>query len=98
MREEGDRGERALLLYTSRACADWHDKLVLHKAYNIATINEDLLAKIAHKLDSREVQANLEQVCILACVDLTKLIFSITFSTSLHPQTVIYQCHRCCCC
>ncbi|KAG6370948.1 hypothetical protein JVT61DRAFT_10837 [Boletus reticuloceps] len=64
MREEGDRGERALLLYASRARTDWHDKLVLRKAYNIATINEELLAKIARELDSREVRANLEQVRI----------------------------------
>jgi hypothetical protein len=62
MREEGDRGERALLFYASRARLDWHDKLTLRKAYNIGTINEDLLAKIARELDSREVQTNLEQV------------------------------------
>ena len=63
MQEKGDRGERALLLYTSRVCTDWHDKLTLHKAYNIATINEDLLAKIVCELDSREVKANLKLVC-----------------------------------
>jgi len=62
MREEGERGERALLHYASRACTDWHDKLALHEAYNIATINEDLLAKIARELDSREVRTNLEQI------------------------------------
>ncbi|KAG9314453.1 hypothetical protein JVU11DRAFT_5250 [Chiua virens] len=62
MREESERGEKALLLYASRARADWHDKLALCKAYNIATINEDLLTKIARELDSREVRANLEQV------------------------------------
>ena len=62
IREEGERGEKALLLYASRARTDWHDKLALKKAYNIATINEDLLAKIARELDSREVRANLEQV------------------------------------
>ena len=63
MREEGERGEKALLLYVLRARADWHDKLTLRKAYNITTINEDLLAKIARELDSREVRMNLEQVC-----------------------------------
>ena len=47
IREEGERGEKALLLYASRARTDWHDKLTLRKAYNIATINEDLLARIA---------------------------------------------------
>ena len=47
IREEGERGEKALLLYASRAPTDWHDKLTLCKAYNIATINEDLLARIA---------------------------------------------------
>ena len=62
MQEEGDHGERALLLYASRVRVDWHDKLTLCKAYNIATINEDLLAKIARELDSREVKANLELV------------------------------------
>ena len=39
---------------------DWHNKLTLRKAYNIAVINEDLLAKIVRELNSREVQANLE--------------------------------------
>ena len=29
MRKEGEQGEQALLLYASRACTDWHDKLVL---------------------------------------------------------------------
>ncbi|KAG6372008.1 hypothetical protein JVT61DRAFT_8703 [Boletus reticuloceps] len=72
MREEGDRGERALLFYASRARVDWHDKLTLRKAYNIATINEDLLAKIARELDSREVRANLEQVRIPARAGHTK--------------------------
>ena len=60
--EEGERGEKALLLYASRAYTDWHDKLTLWKAFNIMSINEDLLAKIVCELDSREVQANLEQV------------------------------------
>lgn len=82
MREEGDRGERALLLYASRARLDWHDKLVLRKAYNIATINEDLLTKIARELDSREVRANLEQVRIPTPTDHMKLIFPIASS---HP-------------
>ncbi|KAF8441025.1 hypothetical protein L210DRAFT_3667152 [Boletus edulis BED1] len=67
IREEGERGEKALLLYASRARTDWHDKLALRKAYNIATINEDLLAKIARELDSREVRMNLEQVCSQLC-------------------------------
>jgi hypothetical protein len=67
MREEGERGERALLHYASRARTDWHDKLALHEAYNIATINEDLLAKIARELDSREVRTNLEQVRLDSC-------------------------------
>ncbi|KAF8130807.1 hypothetical protein EV363DRAFT_1262570 [Boletus edulis] len=62
IREEGERGEKALLLYASRARTDWHDKLALRKAYNIAAINEDLLAKIARELDSREVRMNLEQM------------------------------------
>jgi hypothetical protein len=37
---------------------------MLHKAYNIATINENLLAKMTHELDAREVRANLKQVCL----------------------------------
>jgi hypothetical protein len=81
MREEGDRGERALLFYASRARLDWHDKLTLRKAYNIGTINEDLLAKIAHELDSREVQTNLEQVRFPARVSHTKLTVSLP-----HPR------------
>jgi hypothetical protein len=67
MRKEGERGERVLLHYVSRARTDWHDKLALHEAYNIATINEDLLAKIARELDSREVRTNLEQVHLDSC-------------------------------
>ena len=46
-----------------RARANWHNKLALKKAYNITTINEDLLAKIVHKPNFREVQVNLKQVC-----------------------------------
>ena len=46
IREEGEHGEKALLLYASRAQTDWHNKLTLCKACNIATINEDLLARI----------------------------------------------------
>ena len=38
-----------------RARADWHDKLALKKAYNIAIINKDLLAKIVCELNFREV-------------------------------------------
>ena len=53
--EEGEQGEKALLLYALRACMDWHDKLALWKAFNIASINEDLLTKIVCKLNSREV-------------------------------------------
>ena len=60
--EEGEQGEKALLLYASRVCMDWHDKLTLQKAFNIVSINEDLLVKIVCELDSREVQVNLEQV------------------------------------
>ena len=76
MREEGDCGERVLLLYASRARADWHNKLALCKAYNIATINEDLLAKIARELDSREVKANLELVRTPTHANYMKLILS----------------------
>lgn len=96
MQEEGDQGERALLLYALRARVDWHDKLTLCKAYNIATINEDLLAKIARELDSREVRANLEQVRIPAHVNHTKLIFLLHPRTSSHSQMAIYQYHCCC--
>ena len=105
MREEGDRGERELLLYTSRAHMDWHDKLMLHKAYNIATINEDLLAKIARELDSREVQANLKQVRILIHVSPTRLIsFTASSCLTTPPNHVLSMllllmsnCRPCCC-
>lgn len=70
MREEGDHRECVYV--------NWHDKLVLYKAYNIATINKDLLTKIVHELDSREVQANLELVCTLTCINHTKLTFFLT--------------------
>jgi len=64
LREEGDQGERALLHYTARVRLDWHDKLALGKAYNIGTINEELLTKIARELDARDVKVGLEQVGI----------------------------------
>ena len=32
IREEGEQGEKALLLYALRVCTDWHDKLALQKA------------------------------------------------------------------
>lgn len=68
-----------LLLYTLRVHVDWHDKLVLHKAHNITTINEDLLTKIAHKLDSREVKANLKLVCTPAHANHIKLTSSLIY-------------------
>ena len=74
MREEGDRGERALLLYASRARMDWHNKLALRKAYNIATINEDLLTKIARKL-----------VCTLVRVSPMRVISFTTSSCLTTP-------------
>ena len=61
LREEGDRGERALLHYASRVRLDWHDKLALGKAYNIGIINEELLAKVARELDARDVKNRLDQ-------------------------------------
>jgi len=63
LREEGDCGERALLHYASQVRLDWHDKLMLGKAYNIGIINEELLAKIACKLDARDVKTGLDQAC-----------------------------------
>jgi len=63
--EEGDRSELALLHYASRVRLDWHDKLVLGKAYNIGIINEELLAKVAHELDTRDVKNGLNQACTI---------------------------------
>jgi len=59
--EEGDHGERVLLHYASRVHLDWHDKLALGKAYNIGIINEELLAKVAHELNARDVKNGLNQ-------------------------------------
>ncbi|KAG8217399.1 hypothetical protein J3R82DRAFT_5539 [Butyriboletus roseoflavus] len=88
IQEEGDYGERVLLLYASRVCVDWHDKLALHKVYNIAMINEDLLIKIVHKLDSIEVKTNLELVRTPMHVNYIKLILSLMHHhTQLHPHT-----------
>ncbi|KAG6327604.1 hypothetical protein ID866_11485 [Astraeus odoratus] len=47
LHEEGPQGEHALLLYASQVHQDWHDKLTLKQAYNIGTINKDLLDKIS---------------------------------------------------
>ncbi|KAH0836834.1 hypothetical protein J3R83DRAFT_8613 [Lanmaoa asiatica] len=62
IREEGDRGERALLHYVHRVHLDWHDKLKQGKAYNIGTIKDELVERIARELDSKDVWSNLEQV------------------------------------
>jgi len=64
LQEEGDQGERALLHYAACVQLDWHDKLALGKAYNIRTINEELLTKIACELDAWDVKVGLEQVGI----------------------------------
>jgi len=61
LQEEGDHGERALLHYASRVRLDWHDKLALGKAYNISIINEELLAKVARKLNAHDVKNGLDQ-------------------------------------
>ena len=55
---------------------DLHDKLALRKAYNIVTINEDLLTKIACELDSGGVKANLELVRTPTHANYMKLILS----------------------
>ena len=36
------------------------------KAYNIGTINEELLTRIACELDTRDIKTGLEQVCVPA--------------------------------
>ncbi|KAG6328127.1 hypothetical protein ID866_10961 [Astraeus odoratus] len=64
LQDEGVHGECALLLYASHVQQDWHNKLTQKKAYNIGTINKDLLAKIDHELDSREIKSGLDQVCL----------------------------------
>ena len=61
LQEEGNCSEQALLHYASRVHLDWHDKLALGKAYNIGIINEELLAKVAHELDARNVKNGLDQ-------------------------------------
>ncbi|KAH0832249.1 hypothetical protein J3R83DRAFT_13223 [Lanmaoa asiatica] len=61
VREEGDRGERALLHYAHRVRLDWHDKLKQRKAYNIGVIKDELIDKIARELDSKDVRSNLDQ-------------------------------------
>ena len=94
MWEEGERGERVLLHYASRARTDY-DKLALHKAYNIAAINEDLLAKIACELDSREVCANLEQVRL----DSRENLYETNLTSSQPARFREFAFHqRCCCC
>ncbi|KAI6141841.1 hypothetical protein BKA82DRAFT_4361667 [Pisolithus tinctorius] len=62
LRDRGDRGERALLHYASKVRQDWHDKAARNQAYNISTINEELLADIGQDLDTRDVQSGLDQV------------------------------------
>ncbi|KAH0831851.1 hypothetical protein J3R83DRAFT_12702, partial [Lanmaoa asiatica] len=64
IREEGDRGERALLHYAHRVHLDWHDKLKQRKAYNIGIIKDELVDKIARELDSKEVRSNLDQASV----------------------------------
>ncbi|KAG6326225.1 hypothetical protein ID866_12863, partial [Astraeus odoratus] len=59
--DEGVCSEHALLLYASHMRQDWHNKLMQKKAYNIGTINEDLLAKMECELDSRDIKVGLDQ-------------------------------------
>ncbi|KAH0832214.1 hypothetical protein J3R83DRAFT_13177 [Lanmaoa asiatica] len=60
--KEGDQGERALLHYAHRVHLDWHNKLKQSKAYNIGTIKDELVERIARELDSKYIWSNLEQV------------------------------------
>ena len=43
-------GERVLILYQARVRRDWHDKLKLKLAYNLAHINEGLLRSISDEI------------------------------------------------
>ncbi|KAH0839404.1 hypothetical protein J3R83DRAFT_122 [Lanmaoa asiatica] len=54
IREEGDRGERALLHYAHRVRLDWHDKLKQRKAYNIGVIKDELTPKRSGATSTRQ--------------------------------------------
>ncbi|KAG6328970.1 hypothetical protein ID866_10118 [Astraeus odoratus] len=62
LHEECPQGEHALLLYALQVHQDWHNKLTLKQAYNIGTINKDLLDKISQELDKRDIRAGIDQV------------------------------------
>ena len=62
LRQEGACGEKTLVRYAAHTRQDWHDKMAQKHGFNIATINENLVAKFARQLDSQDVQAGLSKV------------------------------------
>ena len=62
LRQEGVRGEKTLVRYAAHTRQDWHDKMAQKRGFNIATINENLVAKFARQLDSQDIQAGLSKV------------------------------------
>jgi hypothetical protein len=51
-------GERALIIYQARVRREWHDQLKMGTAFNIGTINDDLLQSIYKELlDKAQIQS-----------------------------------------
>ncbi|KAG6326592.1 hypothetical protein ID866_12497 [Astraeus odoratus] len=106
--DEGVHGEHTLLLYASHVQQDWHDKLTQKKAYNIGTINEDLLAKIEHELDSRDIKSGLDQVHSFPCLPTDQETYQPTCcyhhwmtmhtSPTTKPACNLAMIDTCCCC
>ena len=82
-------GERILILYQARARRDWHDKLKLQQAFNIAHINTGLLRSISDEVwdhvrsaEVREVSFSFVNLYLPLAYSLRKLF--LLHTTSRH--------------
>jgi hypothetical protein len=71
-------GERILILYQARARRDWHDKLKLKQAFNIAHINAGLLRSI-----SDEVWDHVRSVEVKEVSRFHRLVFFFRLANNL---------------
>ena len=55
-------GERALITYQARVRREWHDQLKLGSAFNVGTLNEDLLQSIYRELLDKAQLRSLNEV------------------------------------
>ena len=97
LRHESERGEKALVNYAAHVRQDWHDKMNQKCGFNIANINEELVAKFVRQLDSQEVRAGLEKVMSSpsAKQSATLTTCSRKFTTCTNHRTLRSRFSRC---